>query len=78
MRKYNRNKICWSVALGNILGTVCIWLISAWLIFKGYAVLANHFSTLPTFTYKEVLFLRMAFSMVMKIFWQRSEHLTEK
>ena len=58
------------VLLGEFVGQIIKWLITAGFIYWGWTVLAPHLNA-PLFTYWEVFAIRMAFSSVMVIFWQR-------
>lgn len=56
--------------LGNLTGIVLSWFVSAGFIYWGWTILAPHLNA-PMFSFWEVFAIRMAFSSVMKIFWQR-------
>lgn len=61
-----------TVLLGDLVGVIIKWFITAGFIYWGWTVLAPHLNA-PLFTYWEVFAIRMAFSNVMALFWQRKE-----
>lgn len=56
----------WKMVFSNVIG----WFVSTAFILWGWTVLAPHLNA-PLFTYWEVFAMRMGFSYVMALFWQR-------
>lgn len=56
--------------LGDLIGTILNWFLTAGFIYWGWTVVAPHLNA-PMFTYWEVFAIRMALFSLMTIIWQR-------
>ena len=56
--------------LGEVVGTIIHWFLTAYFIYWGWTVVAPHLNA-PLFTYWEVFAIRMALSSLVLILYQR-------